>query len=70
MKVLASDQQAHLCYSKKLAGYALQRDLVEADLPLIAELSSISTSGSGSVKQVMIDLVKQDAFRARAGGAK
>lgn len=70
MKVLSSDQQAHLCYSKKLAGYALQRDLVEADLPLIAQLSSISTSGSGSVKQVMIDLVKQDAFRARAGGAK
>jgi len=70
MKVLASDQQSHLCYSKKLASFGLQRDIVEADLPLLAELSSVSTSASGSVKQVMLDLVKQDAFRIRAGGAK
>ncbi len=70
MKVLAADQQAHLCYSKKLASYGLQRDIVETDLPLLAELSSVSTSASGSVKQVLLDLVKQDAFRIRAGGAK
>jgi len=69
MQVLATNQQSHLCYAKKLAGFGLQRDLVEADLPLLAELSSASTS-SGSVKQVMIDLVKQDAFRIRAGGAQ
>jgi hypothetical protein len=70
MSVLASDQQTHLCYSKKLASFGLQRSLVEADLPLIAELSSISTSSTGSVKQVLLDLVKQDAFRTRAGGAQ
>jgi len=70
MKVLASDPQAHLCYSKKLAGFGLQRDLTPADLPLLAELSSVSTSANCSVKQVLLDLVKTDAFRTRAGGAK
>jgi hypothetical protein len=69
MRVLASDQQTHLCYSKKLASYSLQRDVVEADLPLLAELSSVSTSAGGSVKRMLLDLVKQDAFRTRTGGA-
>jgi hypothetical protein len=70
MQVLATDQQTHLCYSKKLAGFGLQRDIVEADLPLLGELASVSASSSGSVKQVVLDLVQQDAFRIRAGGAK
>ncbi len=70
MQVLASDPQTHLCYAKKLASFGLQRDVVEADLPLLAELSQVSTSSSGSVKRVMTDLVKQDAFRTRAGGAQ
>lgn len=70
MQVLSTSEQAHLCYSKKLAGFALQRDMVETDLSLLAELATISESSSGSVKQVMVDLVKQDAFRIRSGGAK
>jgi hypothetical protein len=70
MQVLASDQQAHLCYTKKLAGYALQRDIVAADLPLLAQLAAVSKSATGSVKQVMVDLVQQDAFRTRAGGVQ
>jgi hypothetical protein len=69
MGVLATNPQTHLCYSKKLASFGLQRDMVEADLSLLAELASVSTS-SGSVKQVLLDLVKQDAFRTRAGGAQ
>ncbi len=70
MQVLASDQQTHLCYAKKLASFGLQRDVIDADLPLLAELSTVSASSSGSVKRVVIDLVKQDAFRTRAGGAQ
>jgi len=69
MNVLAADQQTHLCYSKKIASFGLQRDIVEGDLGLLAELATIS-SKNGSVKQVMVDLVKQDAFRTRSGGAK
>jgi hypothetical protein len=70
MQVLATDQQAHLCYSKKLASFGLQRDIVEADLPLLAELATTSASSNGSLKQVMMDLVKQNAFRLRAGGVQ
>jgi hypothetical protein len=70
MQVLASDRQSHLCYSKKLASFGLQRDLVEGDLPLLTKLASTSVSGTSSVKQVMIDLVQQDAFRVRSGGAQ
>jgi hypothetical protein len=70
MKVLAADPQTHLCYSKKLASFSLQRDVVAADIPLVSQLASISESSSGSVKQVLVDLVKQDAFRTRAGGAQ
>jgi hypothetical protein len=69
MNILATDQQSHLCYSKKLASFGLQRDVVEADLPLLAKLASTSLSSGGSVKQVMVDLIKQDTFRIRAGGA-
>jgi hypothetical protein len=69
MNILATDQQSHLCYSKKLASYGLQRDVVEADLPLLAKLASTSMSSGGSVKRVMVELVKQDTFRTRAGGA-
>lgn len=70
MQVLASDEQAHLCYTKKLASYGLQRDVTEADLPLLNTLASTSASPTGSVKQVLVNLVKHDAFRTRAGGAQ
>jgi hypothetical protein len=70
MKVLSTDQQAHLCYTKKLASFGLQRDIVDADVPLLTELASTSASSSGSVKKVMLDLIQQDAFRVRSGGAQ
>jgi Protein of unknown function (DUF1592)/Protein of unknown function (DUF1588)/Protein of unknown function (DUF1595)/Protein of unknown function (DUF1585)/Protein of unknown function (DUF1587) len=70
MQVLSTDQQAHLCYSKKLADYALQRSLVQTDMPLITELATVSKSEGGSVKKILVDLVKKDAFRVRSGGAQ
>jgi hypothetical protein len=48
----------------------LQRDMTPEDGPLLDALAATSKSATGSVKQVMLDLVKQDAFRNRAGGAK
>jgi hypothetical protein len=66
MQVLASSQQAHMCYSKRLASYALQRNIVEADVPMLTELATASTSAS--VKQVIVQLVKEDAFRIRPTG--
>jgi len=67
MQVVAASEQTHLCYSKRLAGYALQRNIVESDVPLLTELASASGTAS-SIKQVMLALVKHDAFRTRAAG--
>ena len=69
MTVMAQDPQAHLCYSKKLASFGLQRNITEVDMPLLLKLAETSTSSNGSVKQVITDLVKQDSFRTRSGGA-
>jgi Protein of unknown function (DUF1588)/Protein of unknown function (DUF1585)/Protein of unknown function (DUF1592) len=69
MQALAGGQQAHACYGKKLASFGLQRDIVDADMPLVTDLATTSVS-SGSVKQVMLELVKRDEFRTRSGGAQ
>jgi len=68
MHLMADGSQAHLCYAKKLASFGLQRDIVADDMPLLTALSS--TSRSGSVKQMVLDLVRNDAFRVRQGGAQ
>lgn len=65
MAAMANSQQTHLCYAKKLASFALQRDIVESDLPLLTELASVSDAGS--TQQVMVELVKSDAFRTHGG---
>ena len=70
MHILADGQQVHACYAKKLAGFALQRDIVESDVPLLTKLADTSRSPSGSVKEVILALVKHDAFRTRAGGVQ
>ena len=68
MQVLASTPQTHTCYAKKLASYGLQRDIVASDMPLLTTLTSSSMAPAGSVKQMIIDLVKNDAFRTHVGG--
>ncbi len=69
MPLLANGQQAHLCFAKKIASFALQRDMVAKDMPLLSTLAATSMAAGGSVKQVMLDLVKNNAFRTRVGGA-
>jgi hypothetical protein len=70
MKMMAEGSQAHLCYAKKLTGFALQRDIVETDRPLLETLKTTSMAASGSIKQVIVELVKNPAFRTRVGGAQ
>jgi hypothetical protein len=70
MDAMASGEQAHLCYAKKLASFALQRDVVMADLPWLNKLATASRADGGSVKQVMLELAKSDAFRTHLGGAQ
>jgi hypothetical protein len=70
MTTIAQGEQAHTCYSKKLAGFVLQRDIVAADLPMLGSLKTASMAANGSIKQVVLELVKNPAFRTRVGGAQ
>lgn len=70
MQTIASGSQAHECYAKKLASYALQRDLIDAERPLVQSLGATSRTTNASLKEVMIALVKSDAFRTHVGGAQ
>jgi hypothetical protein len=62
MHILADEPQAHLCYAKKLSGYALQRDIVESDRPL---LDTLATDFDASTKAILLTLVRDPAFRHR-----
>ncbi|XYH93786.1 DUF1592 domain-containing protein [Sorangium sp. So ce1128] len=68
MHHIAEGEQAHLCYAKKLASFALQRAVIPSDLPLVETLAEVSRGASGSVKEMMLELVKNEAFRTRVGG--
>ncbi|WP_437475771.1 DUF1592 domain-containing protein [Sorangium sp. So ce1014] len=68
MHYMAESEQAHLCYAKKLASFALQRDVIPSDLPLVETLAEVSRGADGSVKEMMLELVKNEAFRTRMGG--
>jgi hypothetical protein len=65
MQIMADGTQAHTCYAKKLSGYALQRQIVEADRPLLEMLSSVSREES--LKAMALALVRDPAFRVRQG---
>jgi hypothetical protein len=70
MERIASGVQAHQCWAKKMMSYAMERDLVEADRPLMDTLAATSAASAGSLKQVMVALAKSDSFRVRAGGVQ
>lgn len=61
---MASRIEAHDCYSKHWLEFALGRDTAGADLDLIQGLGDRSLAGA-SVKELIIELVKSDAFRTR-----
>jgi len=67
MRSMAAGTQAHACYSKKLASFAMQRDVVASDQPLLDTMAKASRE-KGSVKRVILELVQNDAFRIRTAG--
>ena len=67
MQVLASTSQTHTCYAKKLASFGLQRDVIASDMPMLNALTSASMASGGSVKQLIVQLVRNDAFRTHGG---
>ena len=68
MRSMAAGAQAHRCYAKKLASFALQRDIVAQDQALLDELAKKSLMHA-SIKTLIVDLVKSDAFRVRSNGS-
>jgi hypothetical protein len=68
MQVLASTPQTHTCFAKKLASFAIQRDVVVGDMPMLNTLTSASmATGTSSEKQLILQLVRNDAFRTHGG---
>jgi hypothetical protein len=67
MRAMAAGSQAHTCYAKKLASFGLQRDIVQGDRPLLDALAQVSMQ-NGSIKSVILALVRSDSFRMRARG--
>jgi len=63
MQILADSTQAHTCYAKKVSSFALQRDIVEGDRPLLAALAKVSKADS--LKEMIVSLARDPAFRAR-----
>lgn len=68
MQIIASGTQAHQCWAKKMASYALERDLVEVERPVVQQLGTVSMQSGGSLKQVMLALIQSDAFRTHVVG--
>ncbi len=69
MDILVSSTEAHSCFAKNIASYGLQRDIVSDDQALLDELATVSMSTQGSMKNLVLELVKAPAFRMRERGA-
>jgi Protein of unknown function (DUF1588)/Protein of unknown function (DUF1592)/Protein of unknown function (DUF1595)/Protein of unknown function (DUF1585)/Protein of unknown function (DUF1587) len=65
MTILANSDVAHECYAKNLMSYALQRDIVVDDEPLVKELAAMSKSGSAGLKSLILELAQSPAFLTR-----
>ena len=66
MKALSTSAQVHTCYSKQVTSYALGRDMVENDRPLLESLATVSKRDS--LKAVILALVRDPSFRTREAG--
>ena len=66
MQAMAESDEAHLCYSKKLASFGLQRDIIARDRPWLSALAKVSHD-AGSTQELVLALVQSDAFRMHGG---
>lgn len=67
MPLIAESPEAHLCLAKNFLSYALSRDIVESDMPVMEQLQAVSMSEAGSIKGILRELVKSPAFLSRPG---
>jgi len=66
MTLLADGSEAQGCYARGLATYALQRELTESDRSLVTDTAT--SARDRSLKEVIVSLARNPAFRLRAGG--
>jgi hypothetical protein len=64
MAILADSAEVQRCYAKHLASYALQRDVAESDRATVDSLAGAVRDRS--LKEVIVSLVRDPAFRLRA----
>lgn len=69
MDIIVNSDEAHRCYAKNLMSYALQRDIVVDDSTMVDQLAQVSKAADGSLKAMVLGLVKSPAFRSRASGS-
>jgi hypothetical protein len=65
---MAERVQTHDCYAKHWVEYALGRDTAGSDLDLIQSMGDASLGGL-SLRELIIELVQSEEFRARNAGA-
>lgn len=63
-QLLAESAEANRCFAKHWLEFTLGRDAQPQDDPLISKLGESSRGGS-SVKELIVDIIVSDAFRAR-----
>jgi hypothetical protein len=67
MQIMAEGEQAHACYAKNLASFALQRELTGDDQAMVDALTAESRGGA-SVKDLLMALVASPGFVTRVEG--
>jgi len=70
MALIADSPQAHACYAKHLAEFALGREIDQADRAFIYELQERSRNGEASIQQALLSIVTSPAFTHRSQEAQ
>jgi hypothetical protein len=68
MAILAESPDAHACYARHVGEFSLTRDVDEADRPLVNELTQASMNATGSIKAMLLAVVRSPTFSVRTGG--
>jgi len=68
MALLADAPEAHACYSRRLGEFALARDMDETDRQLVNEILATSSGDAGSIKNMLLAVIRSPRFSVRNGG--
>lgn len=67
--ILSTNTTVQDCYAQRWTEYAIGRHADPADAPLLAELQATFRS-HGDIRELLVDIVTSDLFRARSGGGQ